>query len=653
MEMLPIGAFETLPAPPPSPGKRRRSLRASDDSSGDMEIENWLCEIDPFRSTNAKIPYPLPVKRTGPIISAERFVPLKAQIEDVMLRHNITDRYIAQICNTSKPSYPNGTMLVPTVLVRFVEATGLSTSWSDARDELAKLMCAEKYPSADIEFIDMRRARMPSIFPLAPQSEAIRVYRDVRDELIELLYARLGNAWNCMSCFKFGRSLDKAVPTVVVYVRPFTKTDWKTLEIKMKEIISPAVPRGLHLPVEFIPGQISHPQLGKDLSKTSLSNPLMGSSIGLCGVDSSGTLGGFVTLKIGKKTHHGFLTTHHVVRPVGSDGQLENHIARFGYEYRDGKPHVAIQFPSHEDLQATRAQLQTNIHRVTELADELKRKQEEREEMGLSPLAKQVEARKSQLENINHEQQKLNNLAHLPLNLGRVLVSSGQGISDQKSIIDWAFVEVPEAVIRSSPLAFSSLNKLPSITELELEFKELGRYEVAYGGSRNPDRPFYADDFGSIEPGQWYFKSGRTSGITAGLCNGIEADINREGQGYRFLQSDLSHAMARKCTREFIILSFKSSKDVYVHEMEQVRQSEFSEPGDSGSFVINGDGYVCGLLYGEHTGLCGQRDDLGAGLVTSMDEVRASIAFKTRTPGQNGATVNGELLLPSVRFHQT
>jgi len=134
-----------------------------------MEIEICLYRIDPFRSSNAKIPYPFPVKITGPIISAERFAPLEAQIQDVILRHNITDRYTAQVRNISKPNNPNGALPVPTFLIQFLEATSLPESWSGARDEVVKLMRAGQYSSADVELIDLKRAWMPSIFPLPSQ----------------------------------------------------------------------------------------------------------------------------------------------------------------------------------------------------------------------------------------------------------------------------------------------------------------------------------------------------------------------------------------------------------------------------------------------------------------------------------------------------
>jgi len=51
-----------------------------------------------------------------------------------------------------------------------------------------------------------------------------------------------------MFCFKFGRSLEKAGPAVVVYVRLFPRTDWEVLEIGMKRILDLVVSRGYQLP---------------------------------------------------------------------------------------------------------------------------------------------------------------------------------------------------------------------------------------------------------------------------------------------------------------------------------------------------------------------------------------------------------------------
>ena len=70
------------------------------------------------------------------------------------------------------------------------------------------------------------------------------------------------------------------------------------------------------------------------------------------------------------------------------------------------------------------------------------------------------------------------------------------------------------------------------------------------------------------------------------------------------------------------------SAEVFAGEPES-----FAHLGDSGSFVINSHGEVAGLLYAQLTGYAGpydrQRVYTNAGLVTSMDEVVASIEEKT------------------------
>ncbi len=69
---------------------------------------------------------------------------------------------------------------------------------------------------------------------------------------------------------------------------------------------------------------------------------------------------------------------------------------------------------------------------------------------------------------------------------------------------------------------------------------------------------------------------------------------------------------------------------------QMLNAERVSVPGDSGSFVFNSEGEVSGLLYGQFSG---ERDGTfyaEAGLVTSMDEVVASIKVKT----------GGDLALP-------
>lgn len=100
------------------------------------------------------------------------------------------------------------------------------------------------------------------------------------------------------------------------------------------------------------------------------------------------------------------------------------------------------------------------------------------------------------------------------------------------------------------------------------------------------------------------------------------------------------YALGPQSTRELIIMSYDKDKEVHV-------QTPFSDPGGSGSFVVDSFGVICGLMYGEHTGLCGTRYDCGAGLVTSMSDVNASVARNTTLKDTKGKEVAGKLILQS------
>lgn len=103
-------------------------------------------------------------------------------------------------------------------------------------------------------------------------------------------------------------------------------------------------------------------------------------------------------------------------------------------------------------------------------------------------------------------------------------------------------------------------------------------------------------------------------------------------------------------TEEFVILSKRKTGVAVNH----ARQATFcSSPGDSGSFIINRLGEVCGLLYGEVPGLCGPdnadprtgRLHVGAGLVSCMTHVLPSLEEKTTCLDQLGRRIHGPAVL--------
>ena len=78
---------------PPSPGKRRRFLRESEDIDGEMSLEDYLYRSDPFRSSTFEHPWPLPLMMKEPEVELRfdgpRFRPFLPEILSILDRHSI------------------------------------------------------------------------------------------------------------------------------------------------------------------------------------------------------------------------------------------------------------------------------------------------------------------------------------------------------------------------------------------------------------------------------------------------------------------------------------------------------------------------------------------------------------------------------------
>ena len=131
------------------------------------------------------------------------------------------------------------------------------------------------------------------------------------------------------------------------------------------------------------------------------------------------------------------------------------------------------------------------------------------------------------------------------------------------------------------------------------------------------------------------------------ICNGTEVEINRTGQSDRYTETGEKYKLGQPTTRELIILSYENPAKYSLLNLEKV-QAAFSMSGDSGAFVVDSMGRICGLLYGKHDNFCGEtnRNDVGAELVTSMTDVLSSIAKKTTFQDSDGNTFCGEVTLP-------
>lgn len=85
--------------------------------------------------------------------------------------------------------------------------------------------------------------------------------------------------------------------------------------------------------------------------------------------------------------------------------------------------------------------------------------------------------------------------------------------------------------------------------------------------------------------------------MSTGVCHGTEAEVQREGQ-IRWDEIGNEVVLGKESTSELVIMN--RSTRVFEDSAES-----FSKAGDSGSFVINTDGEVAGLIYAELAGYVG------------------------------------------------
>ena len=130
--------------------------------------------------------------------------------------------------------------------------------------------------------------------------------------------------------------------------------------------------------------------------------------------------------------------------------------------------------------------------------------------------------------------------------------------------------------------------------------------------------------FGELEKGGYYFKIGRTTRITGGICNGTLAYSNwLPADRVRYDENGEVVHITPGITKEYVILSKRPHQSDFC-------QAEFAEKGDAGSFLINHRGEICGLLYGDTSGFCGQQAlYVNAGSVSSMEFVINAIKHRT------------------------
>ncbi|KAL9121659.1 MAG: hypothetical protein Q9187_001788, partial [Circinaria calcarea] len=580
----------------------------AEDIVGEMSIEAYIDRLDSFRSSSAPFHYPLPLM--AELLDTETYehwnavgVPLRPKITEILKSYDVQHtRWWLRVYNFSKPGYPNGVLKMPTVRVELEGSKG--RNFGVARDAILHLLRQHGLSEFHVELIDLERCFEPSLFPLGPERASVKSYNAIRDELAALISLRLKLRWSAMCIFLVGKTENLARPTIVVMVIPLTTYNWNNLTAEVNEVIRPKMPPGESLGIGFLPGDRGlltgerEEHHGKSFAYEDFKYLSPDSSMGIRNGIGGGTVGGFVDLTCNGVTRRGILTNYHVVAPLESaPAQVRRQADRYGSSlFRQDPTRTTAIFMALPDIAATRKHLEETASILMIKSEEIREEQRLRIAAGARPL----EMHEIQLRNRGTElyqrTSKLKALEKMPYMVGNLLVSSGKLMIsprvDRSIFLDWAFIELSADI----PLQ-QRRNELPKKKSAGLH----GKNPQAYG----IDETYVGDaatcpilGFSKIEPGEWYFKNGRTTGITTGICHGIELYTPRSGNDLvRYDTEGKEVKVTNGIMKEWVILNRR------LHGTST--QNEFCMQGDSGAFVINSRGEVAGLLYGYLHGFCG------------------------------------------------
>jgi hypothetical protein len=365
--------------------------------------------------------------------------------------------------------------------------------------------------------------------------------------------------------------------------------------------------------------------------------PGLGASIGPQVPGSGpGTAGGVLHLKAGGKTYEGVITNHRVIQPTINASEQEKMNAAKGYDFDQLSLYRPLcQAPHEADLRKLQAAISTKISRCQEDVAQTRKRYDEKKTMygDTRPIDTQLlEATKRNLEQT---------LGLQAIELGEVIVSSGQLLSTNFTRLDWAFVGKEKA--QSSLIQPGDRpNKLPTDRSFLLSGQAPHHYNESAGSVYGNSPSFSPFEFSRMVKDQWFSKVGRTTDITAGICSGVQVDVTiMEGDIYYNENGGKIDRLGNRTIRHWVVMNgYRDTNTKETHD------SPFCADGDYGSFVIDRWGEVAGLLHGHLSNFSYGHG--GMGLVSCMSEVVPSIERRTTMKNEDGEEIKGQLTLPTI-----
>ena len=545
---------------------------------------------------------------------------LNLAVMSTLSKHEIVPKFVAA-AKQSKLGYPGGGDIRVKVLLIYIDVTDRSTdTWLAARKDVELQLQERGFEDLAVEMIGWKRFYQPSLFPIFSKDPLVTIYESKHDAILEIVEASLGQSWTSVSFFKVGTSSRSTQHAIVIMVKPLTEHDWSTLQLNIENPVNAegSSPIG----VEFMPGYWgdlptgrpieSHGKLGSGLSFVASFSPTpaMGTSIELADTGGAASLGGFFNLYCHGKRHSGFLTNSHIVQPTrNAPDSLKVNGDQHGHDYlapKEPPKQPKVHYFAAADVATTKLSFKTRIEENMRMMETIHLKIQKQNTLH-RPIASVREETDQFEAEVRRLQSMMTVLNSMPRSLGKVLYASGRVVMKKQRMLDWAFIEIPECVRQK--IDFQHGNLVPNRNVAGLFRNGPSQYKCR--GPYLAEQEFQLRGFNKAKKDHWYFKIGRTTGITTGVCNGVLFTFRR--------------CALHPWVRELVIVNAKSSHE----ENDRHEQQTFCREGDCGTLLVDRNGYVAGLLWGEMVGWCGPFDstnryfdhNVAAGIVTDIGDV--------------------------------
>jgi hypothetical protein len=367
--------------------------------------------------------------------------------------------------------------------------------------------------------------------------------------------------------------------------RPGSVTNWNALTKAIEDILGNSDLNG-NLAIAYDIGSVSL-AAGNSLVDTHARSPKSGSSIGLDEEPrATGTLGGYLYLDFpdGKRELCG-LTCHHVILPSDEDNAKRINANRVNINNEQDPGRSRVRYPSLFDIdreirnaEKASQSLQQQFDKTSELIEKEMVIEGSREYQDWTMILQ----RKSRTD------QRLADFRAMRAKgpFGLVLASSGMRMGPHGNRLDWSLLKVKDDTFH--------VNYAPPAEDLSTYYNPDGVYAIL------PNEAVSRFSIPPLSLNSFTIKNGRSTGVTTGRFASIRPDVQWE-------KTDVK-------STEWELVRYK-------------RGSVYCERGDSGAFVLDKDGALCGLLIGQHVSAWSQQH--GAGIATPIDDILDDVRMRT------------------------